>query len=119
MAFGPKPTLLGTAGPFNADNGSPIGASNPDTLGFDTQCLRFINAWVGLVGGTSFNVMFYVFDGTAWYLYTDVPTTTVLTANGGGFFQLEMRGITRVYVRVLTPVGAGVSAGIKVEGVSY
>lgn len=121
MSFGPKVTTLGSVGPLVADNGSPIGVANPDTIGFDTQQLRFINAWVGLSGGTSFDVLFYVYNSVpnTWFLYTDVPQTTVLTVNGGGFFQLEMRGVSRIYCRVLSPVGAGVSAGILLQGVTY
>lgn len=121
MPYGPKVTLLGQAGPFIADNGSPIGAANPATIGFDTQMLRFVNVWVGLTGGTSFAVNIYVFnaDASMWYLYTDVPTTTVLTANGGGLFQLELRGVDRVYCRVSSPSGAGATAGIGFYGVTY
>ena len=118
MPFGPMVTTLGTAGPFVGDNGSPIGGAA--TLGFDTQYLRFVNTWVKLTNGTSFDVLFYVYNSASqWMLYVDVPQTTVTTANGGGFFQLEMRGIERFYCRVLNPVGANVTANLLIQGVSY
>jgi hypothetical protein len=89
------------------------------TDGFGTNNFRFINFWVELVGFTSIDVTVYVYHpDVGWVLYTDVPTTTLLTANGGGFIQVETRGVPRVAMKINAVVGAG-TADIIAEGMTY
>lgn len=86
----------------NAANGSPGGAN----AGFDPQLSRFVNVWYKLAGGTSVTTRIWLYrDTIGWILYTDIPTTTMLTANGGGIIQVETRGAQRVYVELVTFVG--------------
>ena len=115
MAAPQVPQLLGSSSGITSANGTPSGAS----AGFATSYQRFLNIWVGLTGGTSVDVQFWVWrTGIGWVLYVDVPQTTVTTANTGGFFQLEMRGAERIYVQLLNLVGPP-TCQIFVEGVTY
>lgn len=89
------------------------------TDGFETRGERFVNVNVAFTAGTSADVQIYLHNGSGWVLYTDVPTTTVLSANGGGLFQLEVRGQPRIYVRVTNLVGAGCSVNVFCTAVTY
>ena len=89
------------------------------TDGFDTRGERFCNVNVVLTAGTSCDVQIYLYNGASWMLYTDVPTTTVTAANGGGLLQLEIRGQPRIAVRVTNLVGAGATANVFLTGVTY
>lgn len=110
------PAALGSATGIIAATGAPSLATD----GYATLGNRFVNVWVDMAGGTSCDVQVYLYRTTVgWILYTDVPTTTVLTANGGGLFQLEPRGAERIYVRLINFVGGGATAGIFVDGVTY
>lgn len=116
LAGEPAPATLGSATGIIGATGAPTLATD----GYSTLSNRYVNVWVGLAGGTSCDVQIYVYQATVgWLLYTDVPTTTVLTANGGGLFQLELRGASRVYARLTNFVGVGATAAIVVEGVTY
>ena len=89
------------------------------TDGFDTRGERFCNVNVALTAGTSCDVQIYLYNGSGWVLYTDVPTTTVLASNGGGLFQLEVRGQPRIFARVTNLVGAGCSVDVFATAVTY
>lgn len=89
------------------------------TDGFDTRGERFCNVNVVLTAGTSCDVQIYLYNGANWVLYTDVPTTTVLSANGGGLFQLEIRGQPRIFARITNLVGAGASVNVFATAVTY
>ena len=116
-AFGPEPTHLGANTVIAAANGVPSGAA----AGFTTNALRFINLIMHLQGGAgataSVNVWVY-HSQFGWFLYTDVPTTTLLLANNGGIFQLELRGLERVYLQV-NSITAGATLTVRCEGVTY
>lgn len=115
MASPQTPQFLGSLASITAVNGTPSGAS----AGFATNYQRFVNLWVGLTGGTSVDVSVWVWrTGVGWIFYADVPPTTVTTANGGGFFQFEMRGAERVYFQFTNFVGPPTVA-LLVEGVTY
>lgn len=115
MASPQTPRLLGTISSLTAVNGTPSGAS----AGFPTDYQRFVNLWLGLTGGTSVDVAVWVYrTGIGWVLYADVPTTTITTTNGGGFFQLEMRGAERIYFQFTNFVGPP-TVRVVVEGVTY
>lgn len=89
------------------------------TDGYATKGHRFVNLWVSCSGGTSVDVSVYVYrQFMGWMLYTDVPTTTLLTANGGGLLQLELRGCERVYLRH-NSFNGGVTSSIVAEAVTY
>lgn len=115
MAAPQTPQFLGSLASITAVNGTPSGAS----AGFATNYQRFVNLWVGLTGGTSVDVSVWVWrTGIGWISYVDVPPTTVTTANGGGFFQFEMRGAERVYFQFTNFVGPP-TVRLLVEGVTY
>lgn len=120
MATPQNPQQLGYTTNIRSANGTPSGAS----AGYSTSFQRFINIWVGLAGGTSVDVSIWVYrTGIGWVLYADVPTTTVTTANGGGFFQLEMRGAERIYIQLANFVGTSPpptpAVALLVEGITY
>lgn len=115
MATPQTPQQLGTINNITVANSTPSGAS----AGFATDYQRFVNVWLGLTGGTSVDVVVWVWRTNAgWINYVDVPQTTVLTTNGGGFFQFELRGAERVYIQLLNLVGPP-SCSLIVEGVTY
>ena len=112
--IGPFPQQLGTF-TTNAANGTPSGA----TAGSFTQAARFVNVWYDLTGGTSCTTRIWLFRHTVqWVLYTDIPTTTILTANGGGLLQIETRGAERVYVEIVAVTGPPTIA-VYIDGVNY
>lgn len=116
-AFGPEPTHLGSNTVIAAANGVPSGAS----AGFPTNALRFINTIMHLQGGTGATAVVAVWvyhSSFGWFLYTDVPQTTLLLANNGGIFQLELRGLERVYVQVVS-ITAGATLTVRCEGITY
>ena len=121
MAFGTPPQYLGKTTGIIAGTSAPSTATD----GFDALQMRFVNAWVRLTNGTSCDVSVYLYNSApgalqgGWYLYTDVPTTTITTTNGGGVFQIETRGAQRVYVRLQSFVGANATADIILYGVNY
>jgi hypothetical protein len=115
--FGPIPVSLGSQIIVNAANLAPTAP----TAGWDTNRLRFVNLYLHLTGaaGVTAAVTVWIYHPIAgWFLYTDVPQTTLLLANNGGFFQLELRGVERVYVQVNT-ITAGATLTMRAEGVSY
>lgn len=115
MASPQTPQSLGFASNITLANGTPSGA----TAGFATNYQRFVNVWIGLTGGTSVDVSVWVWrTGVGWVFYSDVPTTTITTANGGGFFQLEMRGAERIYIQLANLVGPP-TIRLLVEGITY
>jgi len=115
MATPQVPQQLGTITNITSANGAPAVAGD----GFATGYQRFVNVWVGLTGGVSVDVLIWVYRTNAgWVNYVDVPQTTVLTANGGGFFQFELRGAERIYVQLLNLVALP-SCKLIVEGVTY
>lgn len=117
MAFGPAPVSLGAAIVANAATAAPTASTD----GWDTQLLRFANLYLHLTGvaGVTAAVNVWIYHPIAgWFLYTDVPTTTLYLANNGGFFQLELRGVERVYVQV-NSITAGATLTMRAEGVTY
>ncbi len=114
MSIGRQLDILYTAMGIAAPTAAPTLATD----GFETKGHRFVNLWVSAAGGTSVDVSVYLYNGFGWVLYTDVPTTTMTTANGGGLLQLEVRGAQRVYLRH-NSFNGGVTSGIKAEGVTY
>jgi len=115
MAFAPMIERLGATGNIQAAQNAPSAATD----GYETKAHRFVNVSVHVTVGTSVDVQIYLYTGQAWVLYTDVPTTTVTSANGGGVFQLELRGYPRIAVRVTNLVGAGATANVFADGVTY
>ena len=116
-AFGPIPTILDGAKVAAAATSAPTLASD----GWDTNRLRFVNLYLHLTGpaGVTATVSVWIYHPIAgWFLYTDVPQTTLYLANNGGFFQLELRGVERVYVQV-NAITAGATLTMRAEGVSY
>lgn len=98
-----------------AANGTPTLASQ----GQETQLARYVNVWYKLTGGTSVTTRIWLYrDVIGWILYTDIPTTTILTANGGGILQIETRGAQRVYVELITFVGPP-TVNVRVDVVTY
>ena len=114
MSIAKQLDLIGSTQNIVAATAAPTLATD----GFETKGHRFVNLWVSAAGGTSVDVSVYVYNGFGWILYTDVPTTTMSTANGGGILQLELRGAQRVYLRH-NSFNGGVTSGIKAEGVTY
>lgn len=115
MSIAKQLDFLGQTSAIIAATGAPTLA----TQGYETKGHRYINLWVSCSGGTSVDVTVYIYrTGIGWLLYTDVPQTTLLTANGGGILQLELRGAQRVYVRH-NSFNGGVTSGIVAEGVTY
>lgn len=106
---------IGATDAIQAAQNAPTAATD----GYDTKAHRFVNVTVHVTVGTSVDVQVYLWSGQAWVLYTDVPTTTVTAANGGGIFQLETRGYPRIAVRVTNLVGAGCTANVFARGVTY
>lgn len=115
MAFAPMIERLGATGNIQAAQGAPSAATD----GYETKAHRFANVSVHVTVGTSVDVQVYLYTGQAWVLYTDVPTTTVTSANGGGVLQLELRGYPRIAVRVTNLIGAGATANVFADGVTY
>jgi hypothetical protein len=115
MAFAPMIERLGATGNIQAAQAAPSAATD----GYETKAHRYVNVSVHVTVGTSVDVQVYLYTGQAWVLYTDVPTTTVTAANGGGVFQLEMRGYPRIAVRVTNLIGAGATANVFADGVTY
>lgn len=117
--IGPVPQELGTVTGIVAAMPAPT----LDSQGVATNGARFVNVWVGMVGGTSaiFQVFLYR-TGQGWTYYGDVPATTVLTTyvagGSGGLFQLETRGAERVYGQLTSLVG-GPTCSLLYEGVTY
>jgi hypothetical protein len=114
MAFAPMIERLGATGSIQAAQAAPSAATD----GYETKAHRYVNVSVHVTVGTSVDVQIYLYTGQAWVLYTDVPTTTVTAANGGGVFQLELRGYPRIAVRVTNLVG-GATANVFADGVTY
>lgn len=109
------PLVLGSVTGLAAANGTPSAA----TAGFATAGSRFINLWYNMSGGTSVTTRVWLYrELVGWILYTDIPTTTLLTANGGGIIQVETRGAQRIYAEVITFVGPP-TVGIYFDGVTY
>ena len=93
---------IGTAAGVATTTAAPSTATD----GIDTKQHRFVNCWIKLVGGTSANFTVYLYrSAIGWIQYTDVPETTLTTANGGGVIQIEPRGADRVYVRCTSVTG--------------
>jgi len=117
------PQKLGSVAGIAAVTAAPTLATD----GFPTNGYRFINFWVKPALFTSVDVTVYLYrpataPATGWVLYTDVPLTTVLTANGGGFLQLEPRGAVRIALRINTVVPVAPFVGtvsILAEGMTY
>ena len=113
--IGPQPQELGT---FTGI----VAAMPPPTLdsqGVATNGARFVNVWVGMTGGTSVVFQVYLYRTVqGWSYYGDVPATTLTTTNGGGIFQLELRGAERVYAQLTSLVG-GPTCSLLYEGVTY
>lgn len=117
MAFGAKPTQIGSLTGINASTSAPT--QNDATAGFDTQSQRFVNVWYRLTGGTSADTTVYLYrTGIGWILYTDVPQLTLTTANFGGVVQVETRGAERIYVRLQNFVGPP-TVDVILESVTY
>lgn len=115
MSIARQLDFLGTTTGIAAATAAPTTA----TQGYETKGHRFVNLWISCAAGTSVDVQVYVYRPMmGWFLYTDVPTTTLLTANGGGLLQLELRGASRVYVRHTNFVG-GLTSAVVAEGVTY
>lgn len=115
MSIGRQLDIIGSTQNIALATAAPTLATD----GYATKGHRFINLWVSCSGGTSVDVSVYVYrQYMGWILYTDVPTTTMLTANGGGLLQLELRGAERVYLRHVSFNG-GVTSGILAEAVTY
>ena len=117
MAFGPAPISLGSAIVANAATAAPTSVAD----GWDTQLLRFTNLYLHLTGaaGVTAAVTVWIYHPIAgWFLYTDVPQTTLYLANNGGFFQLELRGVQRVAVQV-NSITAGATLTMRAEGITY
>lgn len=115
MSIAKQLDLIGSTSGIIAATAAPTLA----TEGYETKGHRFVNLWVSCVGGTSVDVSVYVYrQFMGWMLYTDVPTTTLSTANGGGLLQLELRGVQRVYLRH-NSFNGGVTSGILAEAVTY
>lgn len=115
MALGSKLDRIGATGNIQAAQNAPSAATD----GYETKNHRFVNVSVHVTAGTSVDIQVYLYTGQAWVLYTDVPTTTVVAANGGGIFQLETRGYPRVAVRVTNLIGAGCTANVFADAVTY
>ena len=115
MPTGPNPTVLAN---FQATvaNSTPSGATD----GYATGGNRFLNIWYNMsAGSTSVTTRIWFYrQSVGWVLYTDVPTTTILTANGGGFLQLEARGVQRVYVELITFTG-NPTVDVHIDGITY
>lgn len=115
MSIAKAVDFLGSTSGIVAATAAPTTA----TQGYETKGHRFVNLWVSCSAGTSVDVSVYIYRiGIGWLLYTDVPTTTMLTANGGGILQLELRGAQRVYLRH-NSFNGGVTSGIVAEGITY
>lgn len=120
MSFGTAYQYLGQAAGIVAATAAPT----LPTDGFDTFSMRFVNIWLALSGGTSADIVVWLYraspDGSIaqWVLYTDVPQTTYLTANGGGVMQLELRGAERIYIQ-FPNVTVGTTASYHMYGVNY
>lgn len=113
--IGPVPQELGTFTGIAAAMAAPT----LDSDGVATNGARFVNVWVGMTGGTSVVFQVYVYRTLqGWTYYGDVPATTLLTASGGGFFQLETRGAERVYAQLITFTGPP-TCTLLYEGVTY
>lgn len=113
--IGPQPQTLGTFSGINAAMPAPTVESD----GVATFGSRFVNVWVGMAGGTSVVLQCWVYRTLqGWTYYGDVPATTLLTTNGGGIFQLELRGAERVYAQLITFTGPP-TCSILYEGVTY
>jgi hypothetical protein len=115
MAVAAMLDRLGATGNIQAAQNAPSAATD----GYETKAHRFVNVSVHVTVGTSVDVQVYLYTGQAWVLYTDVPTTTVTSANGGGVFQLELRGYPRIAIRVTNLIGAGCTANVFADGVTY
>ena len=116
------PTMIGPA-PQELGVFTGIVAAMPaptlDSQGVATNGARFVNVWIGMTGGTSVVFQVYLYrTGQGWTYYGDVPATTLLTAQGGSIFQLELRGAERVYAQLTTFVGPP-TCTILYEGVTY
>lgn len=114
---GPIPFSLGAVQTVNAATAAPTLGSQ----GWEANKLRFVNLYLHLTGaaGATATVVVWIYHPVAgWFLYTDVPATTLYLANNGGFFQLELRGVERVYVQV-TALSVGASLAMRAEGVTY
>lgn len=113
--IGPAPQELGTFSGINSAMAAPTLASD----GVATNGARFVNVWVGVVGGTSVVLQCWLYRTLqGWTYYSDVPPTTLLTSSNGGIFQLETRGAERVYAQLITFTGPPTCA-ILYEGVTY
>jgi hypothetical protein len=110
---GAAPITLGSATGIAAATAAPTVIAD----GFPTYNCRFVDLRIKITGGTSANFTVYLWDDLAanWILYTDVPETTLLTANAGGVIQIEPRTADRVYVRC-TSVSGGVSVSVYALG---
>lgn len=115
MALASALDRIGATGNIQAAQAAPTLATD----GYETKAHRFVNVSVHVTAGTSVDVQVYLYTGSGWVLYTDVPTTTVLASNGGGVFQLETRGYPRIAVRVTNLVGAGCTANVIADAVTY
>lgn len=115
MSIGRALDQLGSTLAIVAAQAAPTAATD----GYYTKAHRFVNVNVALTAGTSVDVQVYLYNGAGWVLYTDVPTTTVTAANGGGLLQLEIRGQPRIAVRCTNLVGVGCSVNVFVTGVTY
>lgn len=113
MALGSKLDRIGATGSIQAAQAAPSAATD----GYETKNHRYVNVSVHVTAGTSADVQIYLYTGSGWVLYTDVPTTTVTTA--GGIFQLEIRGYPRIAVRVTNLVGVGCNVNVLADGVTY
>jgi len=115
MSIGRALDQLGATLNIQAAQAAPSTATD----GYYSKGHRFVNVNVAVTVGTSVDVQVYLYNGQGWVLYTDVPTTTVTAANGGGLLQLEIRGQPRIAVRVTNLVGAGATANVFLTGVTY
>lgn len=113
MALGSKLDRIGATGTIQAAQNAPSAATD----GYETKNHRYVNVSVHVTAGTSVDVQVYLYSGSGWILYTDVPVTTVTTA--GGIFQLETRGYPRIAVQITNLVGAGCTANVIADGVTY
>lgn len=112
--------------PYYGDLGATLNLSGTSSVpmfsssGFYTYGNRFVDLRVKLTSGTSANFTVYLYNSQSndWILYTDVPETTLYTANGGGVFQIEPRTAQRVYLRYTSGSGS-VTASIFAYGITY
>ena len=115
--IGPTPQELGVFSGIVAAMPSPTLASD----GVAVNGARFVNVWVGMTSARASTVVFQCWlyrTGQGWTFYSDVPATTLQSTNGGGLFQLELRGAERAYAQLTTFTGAP-TCTILYEGVTY